>query len=73
MVELTRFNGTKFYLNSDHIEFVEETPDTVITLVSGKKLVVTESAAQILESIVVFRNSVITGLPPVREVDKISD
>ena len=37
MIELTRLNNRKFMLNCDLIESVEETPDTVITLVSGKK------------------------------------
>ena len=37
MIDLTRFNGTTFTVNSDLIEVIEETPDTVVTLTTGKK------------------------------------
>ncbi len=40
MIELTKLNENKFILNADLIETIEETPDTVITLVSGKKIIV---------------------------------
>jgi len=43
-------------VNSDLIETIEATPDSVITLVTGKKLVVRESVTEILEKIVAFRN-----------------
>lgn len=44
MIELTRFNGGKFFLNVTHIETVEATPDTVITLINGKKYIIKEAA-----------------------------
>jgi len=40
VIELTRFNGERFVLNADQIEMVEGAPDTVIRLLSGKKLLV---------------------------------
>ena len=43
MIEVTRLNDTKLLINSDQIEFVEETPDTVISFLSGKKIIVKES------------------------------
>ena len=43
MIRLTRLSGSEFALNSDLIERVDATPDTVVTLVDGKKYVVTES------------------------------
>ena len=43
MITLTRLSGTVFALNSDLIERIDATPDTVITLVDGKKYVVTET------------------------------
>ena len=43
MIELTRLNGTKILVNDQLIEVVEETPDTVISLVTGKKIIVKES------------------------------
>ncbi|WP_232697039.1 flagellar FlbD family protein [Brevibacillus daliensis] len=48
MIHLTRFNGSKIYLNAIHIELVEGTPDTVITLTTGKKYLVKESVEEII-------------------------
>jgi flagellar protein FlbD len=55
MIQLTRLNKRPLVLNSDLIEFIENTPDTVITLVTSEKLVVLETAEEILERIVEFR------------------
>ena len=58
MIELTRLKGVKFALNSDQIETIEETPDTVITLLNGHKYVVLEKTREIISLIEVFgRNS----------------
>ena len=43
MIEVTRLNGKGLTINSDLIEMIEETPDTVITLTTGKKIIVKES------------------------------
>jgi flagellar protein FlbD len=51
MITVTRFNGGAFALNPDLIERVEETPDTVITLVDGAKYVVRESVEEIVASV----------------------
>lgn len=64
MIELTRLNGIRFAVNSDHIEIIEETPDTVITLVNGHKYVVRETAGDIIEGIKNFRRG--CSLPEVR-------
>jgi len=42
IIELTKLNEKKFLLNNDLIEVIEETPDTIITLINGKKIVVKE-------------------------------
>jgi len=52
---LTRLNKRPVVVNSDLIKFVEDTPDTVVTLVSGEKLVVKETVAQVLEKIMRYR------------------
>jgi flagellar protein FlbD len=57
MIELTRLKGVKFALNSEQIETVEETPDTVITLLNGHKYVVRESAGEIVSLIETFRRN----------------
>ncbi len=43
MIEITKLNGDKIMINADLIEIVEETPDTVITLTTGRKIIVKES------------------------------
>jgi flagellar protein FlbD len=58
MIELTRFNGGTFYLNATHIETVESTPDTVITLFNGKKYIVKEAADQIAAKVTAFYQTV---------------
>lgn len=64
MIQLTRLNNQPFAVNSDLIKFVEQAPDTVITLVTGEKIVVRESTPQILERIVEFRKSVLSHVFP---------
>ncbi|RUS46368.1 flagellar FlbD family protein [Cohnella sp. AR92] len=51
MIGLTRLNGTKFHVNALLIETVEETPDTLITLTTGKKLLVLENSSDVIRSI----------------------
>ncbi len=61
MIKVTRLNKTEFYVNEDHIEFLEETPDTIITLNTGIKIVVTEKIDIILHRIVKFRKRILDG------------
>ena len=50
MILVTRLNkASQFYVNEDMIEFIEETPDTIITLNTGKKVTVSESAIEVIE------------------------
>jgi flagellar protein FlbD len=55
MIKVTRLNGKEFVINSDLIEFVEETPDTVITLTNGIKVVVKESVDEIIDKVGIFK------------------
>jgi flagellar protein FlbD len=75
MILLTRLNGVPFAINADLIERVETTPDTVVTMVDGRKHVVSETTAQVIDRIVEFRASILvtadrfhvgppTGAPP---------
>jgi|LGOV01.1.fsa_nt_gb flagellar protein FlbD len=61
MIQVTRLNGSVFFINEDHIEFMEETPDTVITLNTDKKLVVTESIEELINRITVFKRKLFLG------------
>ena len=58
MVRLTRLNLAPMVLNSDLIEHIDVTPDTVITLTSGQILRVRESAEEVIERIVEFRQRI---------------
>jgi len=62
MIQLTRLNNHPLSVNSDLIKFVEQSPDTVITLVNGEKIVVRESAQEVLERVVEFRRLVLQGI-----------
>lgn len=55
MIKVKRLNGKEFVVNSDLIEFVEETPDTVISLTTGKKVVVQESVDEVIEKVIEFK------------------
>jgi flagellar protein FlbD len=63
MVLVTRLNGKDFYVNPDIVAFIEETPDTVITLNDGRKLVVSEEARLVIERIVEYRKEIYSRLP----------
>lgn len=58
MVKATRFDGTELVINAELIETVEATPDTVITLSTGKKVVVRERVDEIIARILDYRRSV---------------
>ena len=63
MIALTRLNGKDFWLNPDLVECMEKTPDTVITLKDGRKLVVSESPEDIINKIVAYRQTIYVRLP----------
>jgi len=64
MIQLTRLNNSPLMVNSDLIKFVEQSPDTVLTLVNGEKILVRETAEKVLERIVEFRRTVLAGIYP---------
>lgn len=61
MIELTKINGAAIVLNCDLIEYIEETPDTVITMTNGEKVVVQDRMVDIIDKVVRFRR-LISGL-----------
>ena len=58
MIDITRMNGTIVAINDDLIESVEETPDTVITLTTGKKYMVKESRQEIKDLVKIARREI---------------
>ncbi len=61
MILLTKINSAPIAVNSDLIEYVEETPDTVITFTNNDRIVVQERMEEIIEKIVQYRR-LISGL-----------
>ena len=55
MIEVTRLDGRTYYVNPHQIEYIESNPDTTMVMLSGKRLVVREPYAQILERIESYR------------------
>ncbi len=58
MIDVTRMNGSVLCVNCDLIEFVEETPDTVITLTTGKKIIVKESRQEVKNLVKLFKREI---------------
>ena len=58
MINVHRLNNEEFLINCDLIEFVEETPDTVISMTSGRKLVVSESCDEIKRLIIEYKRQI---------------
>ena len=52
---MTRLNGTQILVNADLIELVEETPDTVITFTTGRKIIVKESRQEIKNLVILYK------------------
>ena len=61
MIDVTKVNGKKFTLNSRLIETIEETPDTVITLTTGKKIIVKESRQEVKNLVKSYVNDLFTN------------
>ena len=74
MIHVTRLNHTPVVLNCDLIEQVETTPDTVISLTTGQKIMVLESTEEIIDRVRLFRRSLLApqdhtdGQTPAREI-----
>ena len=58
MIRLTRLSGSPFVVNADLVKFVEETPDTVITLRDGERIVVREKADEVVGRAIEYSRSV---------------
>jgi flagellar protein FlbD len=63
VIRLTRLNNQVLVVNSDLVKYVESAPDTVLTLITGEKILVRETADQVVERIVEFRRRILEGFP----------
>lgn len=66
MILVHRLKGEPMFVNADLIESIEALPDTVVTLVDGRKAVVAETPAQVVERIRVFRASILVAAEELR-------
>jgi flagellar protein FlbD len=64
MIRLTRLNNQPIAVNAELIKFVEQAPDTVLTLVTGEKLVVRESTEQVMRLAIEYRRSLLVADVP---------
>ena len=67
MIELTKLNDVKFSINPELIEVVETTPDTVITLTTGKKLIVKESRQEVKNLVLSYKRAIFAELLKIAE------
>ena len=60
MIDVTGMNHEKFILNADHIEKIEEVPETIITLTNGRKYIVLESIEDVRNEVIRYKNKIFT-------------
>jgi flagellar protein FlbD len=58
MISLSKMNQHIIVINADQIEVIEQTPDTVITLINGHKYIVTESAEEVINRVVAYKKRI---------------
>jgi flagellar protein FlbD len=58
MIKLRRLNESQIVINTDLIEFIESTPDTVLTLTTGQKLIVADTIDEVIEKVIEFRKRI---------------
>jgi len=65
MITVTRLNHTPIVINPDLIVFIEETPDTIITLSNGEKIVVEEKVREVIKRVIQYRRSIFNPSIPI--------
>lgn len=64
MITLTRLNGDRFVVNAEAIRYVEERPDTTLTMIGGERLIVAERMEEVVERTIDYGRHLRTILPP---------
>jgi len=65
MITVTRLNNVSIVVNPDLIAFIEETPDTIITLSNGEKLIVKETVGEVIRRVLNYRRSIFNPSIPI--------
>ena len=60
MIEVTRLNGSRLYINAEHIRSAEANPDTVVTFTDGSRMVLRETPAELAQKVVLYKGSVMS-------------
>ena len=61
MIEVTKLNGKKITINAELIEMIEETPDTMVSFVTGKKIIVKESRQEVKNLVILYKKELFVG------------
>ena len=62
MIEVTRLNGIPMIVNSDLIKIAESSPDTMLTLIHGEKLIIRESCAEVVAKVMAYRAQLLAAV-----------
>ena len=58
MIEVTRLNGVKYWVNPHQIETIEQNPDVTLVMLSGKNLIIKEKPEEVIEKIIAYRRKI---------------
>ena len=73
MIELTRLNGNPLFVNCDQIKWAEAAPDTMLTLMSGEKVVVRESCSEVVDRMIAFRARLLRAAAELVPVEPVTE
>jgi flagellar protein FlbD len=73
MINVTKLNGSELVINADLIEFIEKTPDTLITLTTGRKMMVREDLEAVIRAVLEFRKTTRSHPVPVGGTGSVFD
>jgi flagellar protein FlbD len=59
MIKVKKLNGKEFVVNCELIQYLEETPDTVLTLTTGQKILVAETADEIIDKVIEYKAKIL--------------
>lgn len=64
MIHLTRLSGQTFVLNAEMIQEIEATPDTIVTLHTGQKIMVKEPVDAVRDAVINYKRTILGGFSP---------
>lgn len=58
MIKVKRINGKDMIINAELIEFIESTPDTIISMTTGKKIIIRDSVEEVIKKVIEYRTEI---------------